>query len=113
MTDSGIRGKWKCTKTKMPTTRKIPDNLTWRRIKKKYLNVNFVKSLVFDPVQLPIVSVFILLAELVLNIFIVQKVNYTEIDWVAYMQECEGFLNGTTNYAELRGGHFFEYFKIH
>lgn len=27
----------------------------------------------------------------------------TEIDWVAYMQEVEGFLNGSWNYTELRG----------
>lgn len=48
-------------------------------------------------------SYLILLAELVLNVFIVLSVNYTEIDWVAYMQECEGFLNGTTDYSQLRG----------
>lgn len=49
------------------------------------------------------VSWFILIAELVLNVFVVRNVPYTEIDWKAYMQECEGFLNGTTNYAKLRG----------
>ena len=27
----------------------------------------------------------------------------TEIDWVAYMQEVEGFLNGTWDYVELKG----------
>ena len=27
----------------------------------------------------------------------------TEIDWVAYMQEVEGFINGSWNYTELRG----------
>ena len=27
----------------------------------------------------------------------------TEIDWVAYMQEVEGFINGTWNYTELKG----------
>lgn len=69
----------------------------------KYCNVNYVHSLIFDPVQLPVVSVAILLAELILNVFIVQRIRYTEIDWIAYMQECEGFLNGTTNYSLLRG----------
>lgn len=72
-------------------------------IQRDYFNVNFVKSLIFDPAQLPIVSVAILVTELVLNILIVQRVNYTEIDWTAYMQQCDGFLNGTTNYAHLRG----------
>ena len=27
----------------------------------------------------------------------------TEIDWKAYMQEVEGFLNGTTDYYQLKG----------
>ena len=27
----------------------------------------------------------------------------TEIDWVAYMQEVEGVLNGTYDYAHLKG----------
>lgn len=65
--------------------------------------ISFVKSCIFDPAKLPLVSVGILLVELVLNIIVVQRVPYTEIDWVAYMQECEGFLNGTTNYSLLRG----------
>ncbi|XP_019545207.2 lethal(2)neighbour of tid protein 2 [Aedes albopictus] len=75
----------------------------WTHLQKQYLNVAFVKSLIFDPARLPLVSWLILAAELVLNVFVVQNVPYTEIDWKAYMQECEGFLNGTTNYAKLRG----------
>lgn len=27
----------------------------------------------------------------------------TEIDWIAYMQEVEGFLNGTRDYTQLKG----------
>ena len=69
----------------------------------KYFNFSFFHSLLFDPNTLPIVTYLIIFAELVLNIFIVNRVSYTEIDWVAYMQECEGFLNGTTNYALLKG----------
>lgn len=75
----------------------------WNRFQKQYLTVAFVKSLVFDPARLPVVTWIILGAELFLNVFVVQNVNYTEIDWKAYMQECEGFLNGTTNYALLKG----------
>lgn len=75
----------------------------WNQLQKQYLNVAFVKSLIFDPARLPLVSWFILVAELVLNVFVVQNVRYTEIDWKAYMQECEGFLNGTTDYSQLRG----------
>ena len=67
------------------------------------MNYEFAKSLLFNPECLPIVAVLILIAELFLNICVVQQIPYTEIDWIAYMQECEGFLNGTTDYAALKG----------
>lgn len=67
------------------------------------LSWDSIKTYIFDPAKLPFVSVAILLVELVLNVFVIQRVKYTEIDWTAYMQECEGFLNGTTNYSLLRG----------
>lgn len=70
---------------------------------REHFTVAYAKSLLVDPARLGIVSWVILLVELVLNVLVVQRVRYTEIDWRAYMQECEGFLNGTTNYAELRG----------
>lgn len=65
--------------------------------------VKLGKSLIFDVDRLPIITIIILLAELLINIVIIEKVKYTEIDWKAYMQECEGFLNGTTDYSLLRG----------
>ena len=34
---------------------------------------------------------------------ILYKVSYTEIDWVAYMQEVEGFIQGERNYMNLKG----------
>jgi ALG3 protein len=83
--------------------RKPPKKTLLQEISSKYLTVDFVKSLVIDPARLPWISYLILAAELVLNIFIVLRINYTEIDWVAYMQECEGFLNGTTDYSQLKG----------
>lgn len=64
---------------------------------------SYLKNLIIDPAQLPFVAFIILVAELVLNIIIVERVPYTEIDWKAYMQECEGFLNGTLDYSQLRG----------
>ncbi|XP_041974275.1 lethal(2)neighbour of Tid protein [Aricia agestis] len=76
---------------------------TMANIFKKILNWNFIKGLVVNPKQLTFVAFLIVVAELVLNIFIVEKVPYTEIDWKAYMQECEGFLNGTLDYSKLRG----------
>lgn len=71
--------------------------------KEKYFNLKFLLSLIFDPARLPFVSLLIILGELFINLVIVCEVPYTEIDWKAYMQECEGFLNGTTNYSLLRG----------
>ena len=69
----------------------------------KYVNFNYAKSLLFDVSRLQIVSIGILIVELILNVLVVQNTRYTEIDWKAYMQECEGFLNGTTDYASLKG----------
>lgn len=77
-----------------------------KSLQKRYINRNYAKSLLFDPAKLPIVSIGILAIEAILNIFIVQRVNYTEIDWTAYMQQCDGFLNGTTNYSQLKGNTF-------
>lgn len=63
----------------------------------------FIINLLINP-KFSIYVMFLLLpVELVLNIGIVFKVNYTEIDWRAYVQEVEGFLNGTFNYYELKG----------
>lgn len=75
----------------------------FKSLQKEYINVKYAKSLLFDPAKLPIVSIGIIAIELLLNIFIVHRVNYTEIDWIAYMQQCDGFLNGTTDYSQLRG----------
>ncbi|KAI7901078.1 glycosyltransferase family 58 protein [Cokeromyces recurvatus] len=44
-----------------------------------------------------------LLGEFVLSTLIIHQVRYTEIDWKAYMQEVEGFLNGERNYINLKG----------
>lgn len=60
-------------------------------------------SLLTDPKELSLLIKFFILAEIVLNILVIQNVPYTEIDWRAYMQEVEGFLNGTTDYSKLRG----------
>jgi alpha-1,3-mannosyltransferase len=41
--------------------------------------------------------------EIVLNWEIISYVKYTEIDWVAYMQEVTYFLEGERNYKLIRG----------
>jgi ALG3 protein len=45
----------------------------------------------------------LLAAEVALGLLIIRKVSYTEIDWVAYMQEVEGYLGGERDYLKLRG----------
>lgn len=70
---------------------------------KKIFTWSYLKGLVINPGQLPFVALLIIVAELILNILVVERVPYTEIDWKAYMQECEGFLNGTLDYSQLRG----------
>ena len=44
-----------------------------------------------------------LMLEAIASFFIVVRVPYTEIDWIAYMQEVEGFLAGETDYMNLKG----------
>jgi alpha-1,3-mannosyltransferase len=88
--------------TKNPSRKPIKKSLV-QEISSKYLTVDFVKSLIFDPARLQWISYLILFAELLLNIFIVSRVNYTEIDWVAYMQQVDSFLNGTLDYSQLKG----------
>ncbi|TDH05495.1 hypothetical protein EPR50_G00123080 [Perca flavescens] len=41
--------------------------------------------------------------EIGINLWVIQKVAYTEIDWKAYMDEVEGVINGTYDYTELKG----------
>lgn len=45
----------------------------------------------------------LILLELILCGVIIKKVPYTEIDWIAYMQEVEGYLSGKRNYLNIKG----------
>jgi len=45
----------------------------------------------------------LILAEILFNFVIIKKVKYTEIDWIAYMQEVSGFLNREYDYLKLKG----------
>ncbi|XP_019628046.1 PREDICTED: dol-P-Man:Man(5)GlcNAc(2)-PP-Dol alpha-1,3-mannosyltransferase-like [Branchiostoma belcheri] len=57
----------------------------------------------FDPTFTWLAAGLLFCLEIVLNVFIILRVNYTEIDWVAYMQEVEGVINGTYDYMQLKG----------
>ncbi|CAL9688780.1 unnamed protein product [Knipowitschia caucasica] len=41
--------------------------------------------------------------EIGINVWVIRKVPYTEIDWRAYMDEVEGVVNGTYDYMKLKG----------
>ncbi|KAH0954689.1 hypothetical protein HN011_005994 [Eciton burchellii] len=68
-----------------------------------YLEWQQITSLLIDPKKLSLTAKLFIILEIVLNVLIIEKVPYTEIDWRAYMQEVEGFLNGTLDYSKLRG----------
>lgn len=67
------------------------------------MSMNNLKKLLFSPAYCWVAAIFILVAEVLLNVVVIEKVKYTEIDWVAYMQEVEGVLNGTYDYSRLKG----------
>lgn len=60
-------------------------------------------KLIVDPSMLWVAAVCLLVAEIFVNIVVIQRIPYTEIDWKAYMQEVEGVNNGTFDYLQLKG----------
>ncbi len=57
-----------------------------------------------EPPPAFLASVAVLALDALLSYFVILRVPYTEIDWVAYMQEVEGWaVGGETNYVKLRG----------
>lgn len=97
--------------TKMPVTSKksksntSPFSKIWD-IKRKIWN--FLKpanliDLLCNPEKCGPMACLLFLVEFVFHIFIIYFAKYTEIDWVAYMQEVEGVKNGTFDYAQLKG----------
>jgi alpha-1,3-mannosyltransferase len=70
---------------------------------KQLLDVSFYKDLLLNPNRSIFIMIGLFILEIFLNIFIIKRTNYTEIDWVAYMQEVEGVVNGTFDYYKLKG----------
>lgn len=48
-------------------------------------------------------SVLLICIDILVVLLIIAKIPYTEIDWIAYMQEVRGFLSGDLNYFNLKG----------
>lgn len=84
-----------------PTKNKLPKS--GLKPTETFLTMENLKKFVYDPHYLKYTCYFLFIFEIILNIFIIERVKYTEIDWKAYMQEVEGFLNGTWDYKELKG----------
>ncbi|XP_003705821.2 alg3, alpha-1,3- mannosyltransferase [Megachile rotundata] len=95
----------------MAPRRELRSNLNSIKTSKKstknwyenYLEWEKFTSLFTDPRKLIIIGRVFIVLEIILNVLVIEKVPYTEIDWKAYMQEVEGFLNGTLDYSKLRG----------
>jgi len=83
---------------------KQPSTKSWFSdlLNKQVLTLN-LKKLIFSPSYTWIAALGLLIVELILNTVVILRVPYTEIDWVAYMQEVEGVINGTYDYSKLRG----------
>ncbi|NWV77624.1 ALG3 mannosyltransferase, partial [Dasyornis broadbenti] len=61
------------------------------------------RAALLEPRYTPLVAACLCLAEGGVNLWVILRVPYTEIDWKAYMQEVEGFVNGTLDYTQLKG----------
>nr|XP_033814195.1 dol-P-Man:Man(5)GlcNAc(2)-PP-Dol alpha-1,3-mannosyltransferase isoform X1 [Geotrypetes seraphini] len=61
------------------------------------------RLLLLEPHHTPLMAALLCLAEVALNLWVIHRVAYTEIDWQAYMEEVEGVLNGTYDYVQLKG----------
>ncbi|PIK58852.1 dolichyl-P-Man:Man(5)GlcNAc(2)-PP-dolichyl mannosyltransferase [Apostichopus japonicus] len=83
-------------------TKKPPSNAPQGIFDKKP-NIK-IQDLVFDPEYLWIIACLLFIGEIIINVFIINRVKYTEIDWEAYMSEVEGVVNGTYDYLLLKGG---------
>ena len=90
-----------------PQSRTLNRNLSstskWNNRLKELFNLSFYKDLLVNPNQSIYMMIALFLLEIILNILIIKKTNYTEIDWIAYMQEVEGVVNGTYDYYQLKG----------
>ncbi|KAH8876233.1 Dol-P-Man:Man(5)GlcNAc(2)-PP-Dol alpha-1,3-mannosyltransferase [Schistosoma japonicum] len=84
--------------------------------------VSFLYGLLHETYGFWVLSPIIIFTEIICCLFIVEKVPYTEIDWIAYMQQVSGFLNGTLDYDKLEGqtgpcvypaGHLYVYTFLH
>lgn len=66
--------------------------------------MDFLFSRNFSRRQFWALAAALLVGEAILGALIIKRVPYTEIDWIAYMQEVEGWVvEGSTDYRTLKG----------
>ena len=70
---------------------------------KCFLKPDNLWDLWINPDRCVYMALVLFIGEIFINFFVIAKVNYTEIDWIAYMQEVEGVKNGTYDYSLLKG----------
>ncbi|CAH8501739.1 unnamed protein product [Schistosoma turkestanicum] len=84
--------------------------------------ISFLHGLLHEPYGFWVLPPIFIILEVLCGFLIIDKVPYTEIDWVAYMQQVGGFLNGTLDYDKLEGqtgpcvypaGHLYVYTFLH
>ena len=80
------------SKTRGPPVRKA-SSASYVSSLLKTLNYTFVHKLIFSPSHSWVAAICLIVIEFFINIFVIQTVKYTEIDWVAYMQVRASFLN--------------------
>ncbi|XP_062844009.1 dol-P-Man:Man(5)GlcNAc(2)-PP-Dol alpha-1,3-mannosyltransferase [Trichomycterus rosablanca] len=59
--------------------------------------------ILFKPEYTLLITSLLWCLEIGINVWVIQKVPYTEIDWKAYMDEVKGVINGTYDYTQLKG----------
>jgi alpha-1,3-mannosyltransferase len=69
---------------------------------KSFFKFSNLWDLIVNPQRCLPMAILLFLAEIAINAVVIAKVNYTEIDWIAYMQEVEGVTNGTYDYSLLK-----------
>lgn len=74
-----------------------------KRLARTYLNREYLINLLVNPEFTWLAASVLFVAEILVNVWIIENVPYTEIDWRAYMQEVEGVVNGTYDYSQLKG----------
>ncbi|KAL7004899.1 dolichyl-P-Man:Man(5)GlcNAc(2)-PP-dolichol alpha-1,3-mannosyltransferase [Cystobasidiomycetes sp. EMM_F5] len=76
---------------------RLRDTLTFRRL------VTSIKDIFVSPQYAWITQYAVLAGEAVLCILIIRSIRFTNIDWIAYMQQIDLHTQGERDYVKIRG----------